>query len=125
MKYCDFYNEILEEGLKDYLLSLGVASSILMSPNVDAQIKKNLSDPQDNTNTHLNGDFIKQYIIKHEGIRSKAYLDSKNNLTIGIGHFIQGNEKELFNRLYKGSVDYDRVTDRSTVIDTSTDRCII
>ena len=35
------------------------------------------------------------FITKEEGFRNKAYKDSKGLLTIGVGHLIKANEKEL------------------------------
>ena len=37
------------------------------------------------------------FIEKEEGVRNKAYRDSKGLLTIGVGHLIKANEQHLVN----------------------------
>ena len=54
---------------------------------------------------------IEDYIIGHEDVRHMAYDDGADNPTIGIGHFLTGTreDREIFNNLFPGELDYDRL----------------
>jgi GH24 family phage-related lysozyme (muramidase) len=105
--------DILNEGLKDYLISLGLAATIFLSNNnAEAAVKNNLiKNSKTNQESVINSftDEIAKYVARNEGVRTKAYLDSKNKLTIGIGHLITKDDKKIFKSLFGENFNYDNM----------------
>ncbi len=127
----------LNEDLKKMLGSLGVAAGLtavgLMGvgqTNADipnqtksiekTQITKTVQNPSiksDEVNL-LNGK-LSDYISHWEGKRNKAYKDSSNLLTIGIGHYLTdtSDDRQLFKSLFGTSVDYDKILSGNQILD--------
>jgi len=103
----------LDEGLKDYLASLGLAASIFLSaPEAEAQVSKNLtSRSKINKSQIINSmaDEIAKYVAENEGVEPRAYFDTKNKLTIGIGHLITNKDREIFSSLFGKNFNYDKM----------------
>jgi GH24 family phage-related lysozyme (muramidase) len=139
MQRCDFINEseleqfLLVEGLLDNtrrLVSVGGLAAALAFGNpvqakatkpvnvsnvkqsnvAAAQTTKQAAKPS-NISTRSMFDYISQW----EGLRTKVYKDHVGNLTIGIGHYLDGSESDrnLIKTLFGGKVNYNSLLNGS------------
>lgn len=53
--------------------------------------------------------FYKNKILPNEGIRYYIYDDGRGNPTIGVGHLITKNSRDIFNELFGRSIDFDKI----------------
>ena len=50
-----------------------------------------------------------KHIRAYEGFTNRMYIDPRGNPTIGIGHLLKRNDKELFQKLFGNTVNFDSV----------------
>lgn len=112
--FSKFYNEqVLEEkGFGTTLATLGLASTLLFPHNADGATKKAKPAIVEQIPTTL--PFIAKYIATHEGYRTRVYLDSKGNPTIGIGHLMTSNDKQLFSTLFGDKVNLSNILSKKS-----------
>lgn len=89
-KICD---DVISEGWKDWLAAGMIGGAALGTPAYGQSVS-----PQ-----------IQNYIQKHEGVENYIYRDSKGKLTIGIGHLITNNDRQLFKKLFGSKVNFDKI----------------
>ena len=54
--------------------------------------------------------YVFLFLNDHEGLKNKAYLDSKNNITVGIGFNMQARgARAEWEQVFGGSVSFDKV----------------
>ena len=94
-----YQTDLFEEKWKETLASLGLGASMVMSPmNASAATAKpHYSDP------------VAQKILDYEGYSTKRYF-SEGKPHIGIGHLLNPGDAQLFQRLFKGAVSYEKVS---------------
>ena len=97
MTFEEYY--YIEEGLKDKVKTLGLASLLALSSKADIPMisfGNDVGKPIASSNSVLFNDKLFNYIKKSEGARSKLYKDSKGLWTIGIGHLVKPEELSKF-----------------------------
>ncbi len=131
IKVLDLINpDHLNEDLKKILGSVGLAAGLTtmglmgvgqssasipnqsIPPIEKTQVIKNVKDPSVKSDEIklLNGK-LSDYIAHWEGKKNKAYKDSSDLLTIGIGHYLTNTDEDhqLFKSLFGTSVDYNKI----------------
>ena len=51
--------------------------------------------------------YFAKYIGANEGSRKQVYIDGRGHPTIGIGHLITPQSRDLFTKLFNNSIDFD------------------
>jgi len=94
------YEPVLTEGDKTYQGSSSGGATTSPAPNTDTGAN-NTTLPQPQTadsivSKDFNNKAFECQLRKHEGVRNKVYLDSKNLETAGIGHLLREDEKAKY-----------------------------
>lgn len=115
-KFSTYYDRQINEGFMSKVLgTTALVGSLLGTPNINAQ----QPTPTSISNTNINLNRIADYIKKSEGYKESAYRDSKGYLTIGIGHKLVPSDKVLFNELFSGSIDYNKINNGTSKLNKS------
>ena len=100
----------LDEGILSrfpLLISLGLATALgAQTVNLKQQPDKSTNTVAVSTNSVAN---MANFIAKWEGKSKKIYKDTSGNMTIGIGHHVNGDtsDRELFEKLFGSKFNYD------------------
>lgn len=54
-------------------------------------------------------EFLTQKLIPNEGFRNKVYDDGRSNKTIGVGHLVTENSRNIFKGLFGNQVDFNSI----------------
>lgn len=60
-------------------------------------------------NKIFNHEKFTKHIKQYEGFKNSVYDDGRGNLTIGVGHMIKPESRQIFQQLFGDTVNYDKI----------------